>query len=1513
MSKRFRIAFSFAGEKRNFVEGMAQILASYFKQEFILYDKFHEAELARSDLAFYLPKLYEDESDLVVGVFCPDYTNKEWCGLEWNAIFGLLKRKNAQAVMLMRFGHVEPEGLHGLAGFIDLDDMQPILGVSRILERLALNEGKQKDFYTCQEKYPQNSPPSPFEQHTIQEASVNQQAGQDFSVLQPTIGQLLSNAPILGKQQSHGGDIYVEKSSDYNLPSASDESRLAYERIVELASERPLSPLTEIGRNAKGIIGKTIISPVYIENGDANYNNFINLGTSYEPEIYDREIEKRINLIIKKRFFTEYDTLVESTKLGNEITEGHLSNGSKAVKANALAWCSRIQSLQGDFSLAKKFLSCAQKLIESTDQIKIAEAFILCRQEDNAKSALRAIQGLTTPAAFTAGLMFVSHHENAQGAVNWMAKVGRTASDLDADGKGFFIIQQFEVKCWDQAVMCASSISDADFTCSPALHHFVALCKLLPAVPEELRTSMITQVPCNVKVFRLGFKDSQLNARKEAINHFIKASEIAMYYDCNEAADISFEYSLWLQLVDPDINVQSEGKRRLEMKLKKPENLRYVPLALQCDIVLNYEKIDQAIDRSVAEIGGDMSSDAIRARFAIALFTNKNPEQIRKYLTTYHEQLVGSENIDLAAYGKLLANVGLFDKAWELYAKLMDRGLSSDDAIKLHSSISEAQATDPVELYELKYRETNALVELVILVEFLIEHKRWEGVCKYTILLFEKTQNIGDAIKLVIALYQLKRAEELVIFIREHINFLSYSADLKTYFAWALYYEGAAHEAQQVLGEINEQDQSPFILSMQKCLYIVTGNWDALSIYIENEYSHRAELSALEIINVTQLALKIGRKDRARALLNAATDKAGDDADVWFAAYNLATSAGWEDDPIVFSWFEQAVRFSGEKGPIQKMSIKDILELQPKWNQDKAEIWELFQKGELPIFWAGHLFKRGLIRMMLFPMYSNYSTNDLRQKALIPVYSGKRTQTSWCNSGKIVGIDITSLFTLAYLDLLESMFAAFETVYIPHSTLLCLFNEKTEAIYHQPSLIKKANTVIKLLASDSLETFSATHAASSDLVSQVGEELAAFIAVAQANAANSDVQHMVIRPAPVYNISGYMDIEVDLSPHYAVLGSCLAVVEKLKAKKVITKEEEQKATFWLGQREQPWPNQTPIADGTILYLDNLTISFFLDLGLLGKLKDAGLRGIISPEYLAEANMLMKIDAISEDILSCIENIRYTLNKGLNSGKVKLTRMVPSITKDERIRFHPSLSMSELADFCDTLIVDDRIFNQYTTIKSSALITTVELLDSMAAAELLTAEELLEKRTKLRKAGYIFVPISINELRQCLEQSIDDSKVSECAELKAIRESILLSRMTDWLQLPDEAAWLDSTLQILVDVLKGQWGDEFDLKTAEACSDWLYELINPLGWAQLIELESLEELYRMPYFRHFYALLEKPLACHKNESIEAYNNWLNGRFLAPMKLQFPKIFIWLVDFYRKNILEKIEICLSEDIY
>lgn len=146
--KRFRVAFSFAGEKREFVAATADILAKQFKEDQILYDKYHEAEFADADLAFNLPDLYKHEADLIVAVFSRDYEQKEWCGLEWRAIFSLIKENQSKRILLSRFDLQDGKGLFGLAGFVDLDSKNAEQFATLILQRLALILGYPKNHYT---------------------------------------------------------------------------------------------------------------------------------------------------------------------------------------------------------------------------------------------------------------------------------------------------------------------------------------------------------------------------------------------------------------------------------------------------------------------------------------------------------------------------------------------------------------------------------------------------------------------------------------------------------------------------------------------------------------------------------------------------------------------------------------------------------------------------------------------------------------------------------------------------------------------------------------------------------------------------------------------------------------------------------------------------------------------------------------------------------------------------------------------------------------------------------------------------------------------------------------------------------------------------------------------------------------------------------------------------------------------------------------------------------------------
>ncbi len=147
MSRRFRVALSFPRSQRDYVLQAADSLAERFGEESVLYDRYHTAEFADADLTFDLPDLYRKESDLIVVVLCGEYVEREWCGLEWRAIYSHIKQGNSKQVMLFRADDTEIRGLHDLEGFVPVDAFTPDEAVTLILQRLARNEDKPRDFY----------------------------------------------------------------------------------------------------------------------------------------------------------------------------------------------------------------------------------------------------------------------------------------------------------------------------------------------------------------------------------------------------------------------------------------------------------------------------------------------------------------------------------------------------------------------------------------------------------------------------------------------------------------------------------------------------------------------------------------------------------------------------------------------------------------------------------------------------------------------------------------------------------------------------------------------------------------------------------------------------------------------------------------------------------------------------------------------------------------------------------------------------------------------------------------------------------------------------------------------------------------------------------------------------------------------------------------------------------------------------------------------------------------------
>lgn len=138
--KRFQVALSFPNEYRDYVSQVATLLAESLGHDTILYDAWYKAEFTRPNLDTYLQDLYQNHSLLIVPFLCADYTNKDWCQLEWRVIRDLIKRRKDDDIMPMRFDNTHIPGLFDIDGYLDLRSHEPKEVSEMIAQRLKINK-----------------------------------------------------------------------------------------------------------------------------------------------------------------------------------------------------------------------------------------------------------------------------------------------------------------------------------------------------------------------------------------------------------------------------------------------------------------------------------------------------------------------------------------------------------------------------------------------------------------------------------------------------------------------------------------------------------------------------------------------------------------------------------------------------------------------------------------------------------------------------------------------------------------------------------------------------------------------------------------------------------------------------------------------------------------------------------------------------------------------------------------------------------------------------------------------------------------------------------------------------------------------------------------------------------------------------------------------------------------------------------------------------------------------------
>lgn len=136
----FDVAFSFAGEDREYVDQVAELL----KKEGIkvFYDKFETVDLWGKDLGLHFDYIYRKSARYCIPFISKSYKKKVWTNYEIRTAIAAAIQTNEEYILPARFDDTEIDGIRPTLGFIDLRNYSPEEFAGLVIAKIKGEPGK---------------------------------------------------------------------------------------------------------------------------------------------------------------------------------------------------------------------------------------------------------------------------------------------------------------------------------------------------------------------------------------------------------------------------------------------------------------------------------------------------------------------------------------------------------------------------------------------------------------------------------------------------------------------------------------------------------------------------------------------------------------------------------------------------------------------------------------------------------------------------------------------------------------------------------------------------------------------------------------------------------------------------------------------------------------------------------------------------------------------------------------------------------------------------------------------------------------------------------------------------------------------------------------------------------------------------------------------------------------------------------------------------------------------------
>lgn len=1198
------------------------------------------------------------------------------------------------------------------------------------------------------------------------------------------------------------------------------------------------------------------------------------------------DVQSRLDRMVKVRFFAEAKVHEQARSLATDVRNGGSCALAPAeLRARTLVWCARML-LNEDESLARDILLDASHLYDSPDHIRV-KALMDSRQDLD--GGLRLLESDGTPFAMTIRYLATRNAGN-EVAQRWIDAARIVPADVDPDGQFIILYDYLIAKQWVYAMRWQERIPEESYPACPALNWAAALTLVCWAVPEQVRWHVLEGAPIASHML-LKVSSEHLAARRKAVGLFNRFADVARELNVTKQEFLAREYALWLSLEDRPTRAAATLETGDLWRRTQP-SARWLPMVLRAGIEVDRKAVyDQLLHRG-RRLG---ALDFYEARALLALLLGLPPEtwlsdwgDIRSYMGGHFEADF------LTAIGvEALLHAGRVPDAEDALLRAGD--IAPEVRTQLVGLVAEAKrdvsGVDAPEQEGGGSEVEHPRGELAALAA----REMWQGLERLAKRLFDVDNDLDSAEHYLRALHEQWKSAEIVWFLDANPEACAQSDSLARVNFDALFRLGRWQDAADIVAARADLFLQPRDALIQ--LALLSGQWEQLGLLLEECRCDSGDTSVEQLLRHANVATSLGRLDLARALVGFAVTRRADDLHVLTNAYVLAVRGGWEDDPSVHGWLEAAVTRSGEQGPIQQMSLRDLRDYVPRWRERVDEVAKGLAAGEMALAVAAQLINQSLASLMLTTADSNQKQSDPRHRHVITAYSGvaKAMPTATPRS---IALDVTALLTLASLDLLPAVMKTFTRVRTPHVVAGWLLLERGKAQFHQPSRIASARRLLNAIAGgDEVGIAESQGTVSPRLRAEIGGELSDLVSAAQHDRSRG-LNAYVICPAPLQRAGSLMDEAADVGDYAGMFRSALAVVRSLRHHGVISDEDHETTQRYLAQHDTGWCSEGTLEHEATLYLDGLTVSYFHHLGVFNLLRGSGFAIKVHSNTREEAFALVKQEDSAEAITKSIDAARNFLVAGASSGVVHpLPQPAPSgdgPSGDDVSGVADLLDQLFVPmDDVDAVVIDDRAINRFGNLESEGenvtpICSTLDVIDWLLAADAIDQQRWMACRTALRRRGYVLIPVTCEELVHAVDRSqVRDGILIESVEARAVRENVLLAQMAKVLRIPDEGVWLTDVSRAAFDAVVQLWSrDVVDERTA-AGAKWLAELADYEGFAERFlgdfTAQRWNEIDSMGVSRLSLGL-NIP-----EQNLEAYKAWLQSDMLDDMERTRPDVF------------------------